>query len=448
MGDNAPVQTSSSHRRMPGECPENAMKVLLIATNRHGRYMNNIQAQPLPLGLAYIAGYLDPQKHTTKMLDLMFADDYAGEVERAVKEFQPNLVGLSMRNLDNGSNLYPQSVLPITKEVTDLIRSISQATIVCGGPAFSILPEVCFELIGPDVGVTGSGGDAFSDLADRLEAGESYEDLPGLVYRSGGRITATEPAPTSGVMKPPRLEELELDRYAEAGFGIGVITKWFGNRTSPGADPHRQNLRPIPDVISEIRDLGQRLGLNKFFFIANGFNLPADHAKSFCRALIDAGLKIEWNTGLVPRDCDDELIGLMKESGCGLVIVNDLVVDAHDPVDLSVCLDQMQQVCLLCEEAGLPYTVGQTFGAPGETRETVERKLDFLRNISPTVANLRVGIRMLPGTKSAEQARLEGQVFADGDLLQPAFYVADSVKDWIVDHLQTEVSRNPAWSVD
>ena len=41
------------------------MKILLIATNRHGRYMNNIQAQPLPLGLAYIAGYLDPDRHTT-----------------------------------------------------------------------------------------------------------------------------------------------------------------------------------------------------------------------------------------------------------------------------------------------------------------------------------------------------------------------------------------------
>ncbi|MDE0824749.1 MAG: cobalamin B12-binding domain-containing protein, partial [Dehalococcoidia bacterium] len=109
------------------------MRILLIATNRHGRYMNNIQAQPLPLGLAYIAGYLDPVKHDTKMLDLMFADDYLGEVKQSVQEFQPDMVGLSIRNLDNGSNLNPESVLPITKEVTDLIRSISKATIVCGG---------------------------------------------------------------------------------------------------------------------------------------------------------------------------------------------------------------------------------------------------------------------------------------------------------------------------
>jgi radical SAM superfamily enzyme YgiQ (UPF0313 family) len=418
------------------------MKILLIATNRHGRYMNNIQAQPLPLGLAYIAGYLDPERHNTKMLDLMFADDYAGEVERAVKDFQPDMVGLSLRNLDNGSNINPESVLPITKEVTDLIRSISQATIVCGGPAFSILPSKCFDIVGPDIGVFGSGGDAFSDLADRIESGESYHDLPGLVYRVDGKITVTEPQSNSGVMKPPRLEDLDLEKYAEAGFGIGVITKWFGNQSV------EQNLRPIQEVVAEVKDMKERLGLSKFFFIANGFNVPTDHAKSFCQALIDADMNIEWNTALVPRDCDLELINLMKNSGCGLVIIGDLVVDARDPDDLAVRLDQMQQVCRLCEEGGLPYTVGQTFGAPGETRETVEQKLVFLRGIDPTAATLRVGIRMLPGTKSADQARSEGQVFEDGDLLLPVFYIAGSVNDWIVEHLKTEASLNPNWSID
>jgi len=428
------------------------MKVLLIATNRHGRYMTNIQAQPLPIGLAYIAGYLDPEQHSTKLLDLMFADDYLGDVERALKDFQPDLVGLSIRNLDNGSNLNPQSVLPITKEVTDLIRSISQATIVCGGPAFSILPNECFDYIGPDVGIIGSGGDSFSDLADRLERGESYEDLPGLVFRADEKIVVTEQQAASGVMKPPRLEDLDLDRYAEVGFGIGVITKWFGDQTpSRGArsnDPDRQSLRPIQEVIAEVKDLKQRLGLSKFFFIANGFNVPPDHAKSFCQALIDTDLKIEWNTGLVPRSCDRELIVLMRKAGCGLVIIGDLVVDAYDPQDLAVRLEHMLQVCHLCEEGNLPYTIGQTFGAPGETRETVEQKLVFLRNINPAVANLRVGIRMLPGSRSTDQARSDGRIFDDGDLIQPTFYIAESVKDWIVDHLQAEASHNPKWSVD
>ena len=56
------------------------MKIWLIATNRHGRCMNDIQAQPVPVGLAYIAGYLDREQHSKKMLDLMIADDYIGDV--------------------------------------------------------------------------------------------------------------------------------------------------------------------------------------------------------------------------------------------------------------------------------------------------------------------------------------------------------------------------------
>ena len=152
------------------------------------------------------------------------------------------------------------------------------------------------------------------------------------------------------------------------------------------------------------------------------------------------------------RACSSELRSGIdfpdEESGMRFGDIGDLVVDAYDPQDLDVRLQQMLQVCKLCEKGDLPYTVGQTFGAPGETRETVEQKLVFLRNINPAVANLRVGIRMLPGSRSTKQARSDGRIFNDGDLIQPTFYIAESVNDWIVDHLKAEASNNPKWSVD
>ena len=73
------------------------MRVLLIATNRHDRLMGRMDARPLPIGLAYVAGHLDPVRHTTKVIDLMFADDYLSEVEAAVNDFKPDLVGLIRR---------------------------------------------------------------------------------------------------------------------------------------------------------------------------------------------------------------------------------------------------------------------------------------------------------------------------------------------------------------
>ena len=69
------------------------MRVLLVATNRQGRMNERMNAQPLPLGLAYIAGYLDRGRHSVRVVDLMFAEDYLGEIEGVVRDFRPEVVG-------------------------------------------------------------------------------------------------------------------------------------------------------------------------------------------------------------------------------------------------------------------------------------------------------------------------------------------------------------------
>lgn len=429
------------------------MRVLLIATNRDGGLMSRMEARPLPIGLAYVAGHLDPERHSTKVLDLMFSDDYQADVAAVVREYQPDLVGLSIRNLDNGSFLDPQWALPVTKQVTELIRSISPATIVCGGPAFSILPRECFAYVEPDLGIAGDAGETFAELADRLEALEPYRDLPGLVYRESEEIVFTGVRSSSSFSKPPRLEDLDLAKYRQAGFGIGVLTKLgsFSYPTAPGSAPSDEGdwrvIRPIKEVVDEVKQMEQRLGLNKVFFIDNGFNIPLAHAKSFCHALMEAELKLHWNTCLAPHSCDSELIGLMKQAGCALVIMAGSGSDYDQETPLDKRLERLGQVCQLCEEGGLHYTISQTFGEPGETKESVEYKLAFLRDLRPAVANLRVGVRMLPGSEVTAQAKEEGLISDETALIHPTFYLAESVREWVVDYLKAEASQRPRWNL-
>ena len=113
------------------------MRVLLIATNQYDRCMSRMQAQPLPIGLAYLAGALAASPHVVNTLDLMFSEDPLGDVEQAVRAFQPALVGISIRNISNGSYLDPQWVLPFSKTVIAKVRELTSATIVCGGPALA-----------------------------------------------------------------------------------------------------------------------------------------------------------------------------------------------------------------------------------------------------------------------------------------------------------------------
>ncbi|MCH8109723.1 MAG: cobalamin-dependent protein [Chloroflexi bacterium] len=88
------------------------MKVLLVATNQAERYMSRMVVRPLPIGLAYLAASIDEEKHQLQVLDLMFSDDALADVDAAVKCFQPDVVGLSIRNLDNQSYLDSEWHLP------------------------------------------------------------------------------------------------------------------------------------------------------------------------------------------------------------------------------------------------------------------------------------------------------------------------------------------------
>jgi hypothetical protein len=121
--------------------------------------------------------------------------------------------------------------------------------------------------------------------------------------------------------------------------------------------------------------------------------------------------------------------------------------DPHDGSSLSERLEPMLEACRRCEEQDLHYTISVTFGEPGDTRQSVKEKLDFLRSIKPAVANLRIGVSILPGTDVAKKALAEGLIEDESDLIKPTFYLAEPVRDWIVDHLQAEAAKHPRWNL-
>jgi hypothetical protein len=326
--------------------------------------------------------------------------------------------------------------------------------VVCGGPAFSILPKECFAFLEPDLGIAGDAGEAFAELANRIEIGEpSYLDLPGLVYRQDGEIIYKGMRCFSEFAKPPRLEELDMQKYRQAGFGIGVLTKLGGfyYPTSEAATQTEEGawrvIRPVDEVVAEVKDLEERFSLRKIFFIDNCFNVPTHHAKSLCHALMDADLNLRWNTCLAPYNCDAELVGLMKQAGCALVLMGGMGGDSHDGAAIGERLEPLLETTRLCEEGGLHYTISQRFGEPGETRETVDQKLEFLRSLKPAMANLRVGISLLPGTREAALALDEGLISDESELIKPTFYLAEEVRDWIVDYLKEAAAENPRWNL-
>ena len=427
------------------------MKVLLVATNQADRFMDSMVVRPVPIGLAYLAASVDEERHTLKVLDLMFADDAVAEVADAVSEFEPDLIGMSIRNLDNQSSLNPVWNLPAVRDIIERIRQLSDATTLIGGPAFSIMPAECLDYVGADLGIAGDAAEAFATLVERLETGADYRDIPGIVFRddaNDGEIVASEGRFTSSFHRAPRLDLLDMRAYNGSGFGVGVITKLAqAYYPTPGADFNGGDwrIREPSEVVDEIRALDDNFGINKVFFIDSGFNIPAEHAKATCRAIIDAGLHVRWNSYVRPSDeADAELMGLMKESGCSLALMAE---GGRGGEGLDDRLAGLERMSGLCREVDLPFTMNMTFGEPGDSESSVEQKLDFLKRVDAAFSVLRVGTRVLPNTGAAQTALREGLIESESELMRPTFYTDASVRDWIADRLREEAAEYPRWNL-
>ena len=424
------------------------MKILLVATNQTDRFMDRMVVRPVPIGLAYLAASVDESRHEMRVLDLMFSEDGPGDVEDAVKEFGPDLVGLSIRNLDNQSSSNSVWNLPAVRETVSRIRGVSEATVLCGGPAFSILPAECLEYVEADLGIAGDAAEAFSTLIERLDAGEDYRDIPGIVYREdGGEVMVSEGRFVSDFHNFPRLDLLDMRKYNGSGFGIGVVTKLaqaYYPTLDSSFDGSDWRARPPDEVVEEIAGLSRDFGINKFFFIDSGFNVPADAAKSLCIAILESGLKVRWNSYIRPGSGDEELIQLMKQSGCSLALMSE---SGRGSGELSERLNGLEAMAHLCDRVGLPFTMNVAFGDPGESRESVEHKIEFLDSVKPAFAVLRLGTRVLPNTSVAQAAVEEGLIESESDLLRPVFYIEEDVRDWLEDRLREEVEAHPRWNL-
>ena len=162
------------------------MRVLLISVNTE-----QINMEVLPLGLGYLAAAIDNQGHTVKLLNLTMQTDTHKAIGGTIADFNPGIIGISVRNIDDQSLENPRFLLESVKGVVDSCRKHSDATIVLGGAGYSIFPQASLDFLKADIGIQGEGEGAFLTLLKRLRKNKDISDIPGL-YLPGRK---SPPAP-------------------------------------------------------------------------------------------------------------------------------------------------------------------------------------------------------------------------------------------------------------
>ena len=398
-------------------------RVLLINTN---------VMQPLvaPIGLDYVGSALQAAGIAVSLLDLAFVVgaqsatplrlDIEEELTRAVERTMPEVIGVTVRNTDDCCMATHDFLLPRIADWIGVLRRRCPAPIVVGGIGFSVLPREAFAFLGADYGIAGDGEETFPRLVKALKSDRlptyptsRIDDIPGLLWRkSDGELAFNPPVPTDTTQWPlPTRRLADNARYTREGGMVGIETK----RGCPAdciycADPvakgRRSRLRPPRIIVEEIRDLIAQ-GADVYHTCDSEFNLPGEHGRAVCEAIVEAGLgeRIRWFAYCSPVPFDGETARLYRRAGCrGINFGTDSGSDAvlarlgraHRRADILTAV-------AATKSAGMSCMLDLLLGGPGESRESLRETIELARSCGADRVGLSIGIRVYPGTPFADK---------------------------------------------
>lgn len=420
------------------------MRVLLISIN-----MEPIAVAPLPLGLNCVAVATRNAGHAVRMLDLMGGDDCPSLIREAVAASAPQVIGISVRNIDDQNRAQPRFLLETARTTIVTCRALSAATIVVGGAGYSIFPEAALRYLRADFGICGDGEEAFPALLRALERGEPPGGIaglwrPGALPQNGAAARsdlAAQSLPDPTLWTVPAGLRTEIWLPFQTRRGCPMDCSYCSTPAIEGAVIRQ---RPIAGVLQGIAE-HVAAGFQHFYFVDSTFNLPPAYARELCAALGAAGLGIRWRCILYPGSVDADLVTKMAAAGC---VEASLGFESGCPAMLrnfhkQFDLDQVRTAGALLRDHGIRRTGFLLLGGPGETRESIEESLVFADSLALDQLKLTTGIRIYPGTALERTARQEGVITPGDDLLLPRFYLARGLEGWIEPMLRDWMQDRP-----
>jgi len=405
-----------------------------------------------PIGLSYVASATRRAGHEVRFVDLLTARDPQAALRSALHDFQPEVVGISVRNIDN---IVCQRLHTHLGELAQFIAAIRAGSdrrlpIVLGGPAISILGTAALRLLDADYAVRGEGEITFPALLAALANGRDPADIAGVCTRDSAALAGSKPARLTEFGASGMQDWIDWAPYRRHGGTWAIQTKRgcpmpCNYCTYPDIEGHKFRRRTAEDVVDEIEMVQNTIAPRTFEFVDSTFNLPETHALGICEEIIRRGLKVNLTTmGINPHSVSPELFALMKCAGFNSMMItpeagNDTMLRN---LDKGFDMRDVRRAARLARASGLHSTWFFMLGGPGETRATVDETLRFVKeelHYPKFLSVFMTGIRMLPGTRLAQ-----AHASAGADLAQPVFYFSHQVSEaWMLRRVNQIIRNQP-----
>ena len=412
------------------------MRVLMIQTPS---VEDLAQERVYPIGIVLLASCLHGYGHEVSILDMNLEDDPYGALKERLLAFQPEAIGLSLRNIDPLGNKTSSLISPFIVTVHLIAAVLPQAWLIVGGTGFSLFPErLMLEMPDLDYGIIGEAEVSFPAL---LRSIDNPSPMPGLCWREGSRVRVSPPATDFDMANYVPANRLLLDPERYKGINnyvptIGIEAKRGCSLNCaycvyPQLQGRRLRCRPTAAIVDEMERLHKDYGIESFHFTDPVLNVPRGHLEGICEEILRRKLKIRWDGFMREDQLNEKNVALFERAGCECFSFSPdgLCQESLDVLRKNLSEAQILKAASLVAQTDVVSVYHFMVNVPGETEKTCEKSIQFVerlyevhsqkKNLGTIILN---NIRILPGTAIEGMARANGVIDAETDLLYPTYY--------------------------
>jgi len=380
------------------------MDVLLINPYDENAVKNSLGFITPPLNLMYLGGALENASLSVKIIDDDLEKVGYGKVSKIASKLNPNIVGITATT----------STIKNALEYSKLVKKVlPDSLIVIGGPHTTFMPaktlKSCPSL---DAVVIGEGEETMVELAGKYcdENNGKLEGIKGIAYHDlkNGNIKLNPPRPLIKDLDSIPFPTRHLVPFESYGTTRNKSSDMITSRgcvfscgycSSSLIMGKKFRSRSPENVANEIEQLVENYKIKDIAFIDDTFMLNKRRANSIADEIRSRGLDIGFVASSRVDMVDKNLIEKLKSAGLSTLYygVESGSQRVLDLMKKGITLKQAEDAVRVAKEVGVEVLTSFILGFPGETREEIDKTIDFSIKLNADYSQFSI-LTPFPGT--------------------------------------------------
>ncbi len=376
------------------ETTQNTTDILFIAPPFSYGDLDSIGPKCPPLGIAFIAAYIEQKGYATKILDA-FALDYSIEqVGEEIKKIQPKIILVGSMTASHKSAL---AIMELAKQIDPAI------TVICGGPHVTNLPESTILKSYVDYLVINEGEATTLELLDMLFKKNTLllKDIKGIAYKENGVMKLTEKRPfivKLDELPMPAYHLLPMDSYKAYGW-LDEGRRFSTMITSRGCPfkcsfcissknfMHWWRPRSAEKVFEEILLLYNKYGIRHIYFQDDEFLVDHARIKKLADLIIENKLDLIWECLSRVNHIDEELVKDMARGGCKSVLygIETGYEEGFKKINKPINLEMVEKAVKLTQKYNIMVKATFIIGFPWESAKEIKQTIRFAKKLDADI---------------------------------------------------------------